>query len=522
LFKPPYKMLFDCIIPFGPNEETLIHFCIQKARENIIGLRNIYVISYTPSFFNPDAITIYEKDYDFTYEDINTYIQSSRTGWYLQQFLKIYSHRVIEDLSEYFLILDSDTIFLNKTNFFDDGVPLYATGTEYHIPYFENMNRMHSSLNKCVPYSGICHHMIFKKEYLQNIIDIIELRNEKDFWRCALESISSGHHQYSGFSEYELYFTYLNTYQKDSFKIRNLRWKNTDFYDSSDSSSFDYISIHWYMRKNNINIPIFNFKKVMCYIRGGLGNQLFQIAATYNFALKHKYKLILQDVYNVGDRVTYYNNLLKNLSPFKGNINGKWYTENDEFKFVDIPNLESDMIICGFFHSEKFFKENEKKVRKLFKLPNDLEIFVQNKKKEYKLDDEILIGIHIRRTDFLLIQEYQPVQMKEYFENAKKYIEEKLGFKPTYIYITDDKKWTNENFELINKDKIIDFPNDYEEFSFLRNCHHYIISNSTFSWWGAWLSDLCKDKIVIYPKNWFGPKNNKTTENIFCDGWIGI
>jgi hypothetical protein len=519
-------MSFDCVIPFGPNENSVIHFCIQKARENIIGLRNIYVVSHTHSFYNPDAITIYEKNYPFSYEDVNSYIQSSRTGWYLQQFLKLYAHRVIEDLSEYFLILDSDTIFLNKTNFFDNGVPLYATGTEYHIPYFENMNKLHSSLAKCVPYSGICHHMMFKKEYLENIIKMIEQRNEKDFWRCALESISPGQHPHSGFSEYELYFTYLNTYQKDSFKIRNLRWKNTDIFNPKEASSFDYVSIHWYMRNVSVNVPQFKFKEVMCHLRGGLGNQLFQIAATYNFALKNKYKLVLQDVYEVGDRVTYYNNLLKNLAPFKGNVCGPWYTENDQFEYVDIPNYNQNMVISGFFQSEKFFKENEKQVRKLFTLPQDLKKFVSEKKQEWDIKESITVGIHIRRTDYLLIQGHHPVQTKEYFENGKKYIEEKLGFRPTYLYFSDDKIWTKENFELFDKDKIVEFTHDYEEFAMLRSCDHFVISNSTFGWWGAWLSENKNDvsfpKIVVVPQKWFGPKNNKTEDHIFCPEWIKL
>jgi hypothetical protein len=519
-------MSFDCVIPFGPNENSVIHFCIQKARENIIGLRNIYVVSYTPDFYNPEAITIYEKEYPFSYEDVNSYIKSSRTGWYLQQFLKLYAHKAIEDLSEYFLILDSDTIFLNKISFFDQDIPLYATGTEYHIPYFENMNRMHSSLNKCVPYSGICHHMIFKKEYLKNIIDMIEQRNEKDFWRCALESISPGQQPYSGFSEYELYFAYINTYKKDTFTIRNLKWKNTDTYNHSDASYFDYVSIHWYMRNSSPNIPEFKCNQVMAHLRGGLGNQLFQIAATYSFALKNKYKPVFQDVYHVGDRVTYYENLLKNLKKYKGYTQGPWYTENDQFEFVDIPNHNTNMVISGFFQSEKFFKYHEKEIRKLFSLPENLKMFVLNKKEEYNTKDSVTVGIHIRRTDYLLIQGHHPVQTKEYFDHGKKYIEEKLGFRPTYLYFSDDKQWVKENFELSENDKIVEFDHDYEEFALLRSCDHFIISNSTFGWWGAWLSENKNDtsflKIVVVPQKWFGPKNNKTEEHIFCPEWIKL
>ena len=65
-------------------------------------------------------------------------------------------------------------------------------------------------MKKCVPYSGICHHMLFKKEILEEIFTFIETGKDKKFWKLALESISPGQTPYSGFSEYELYFTYLN------------------------------------------------------------------------------------------------------------------------------------------------------------------------------------------------------------------------------------------------------------------------------------------------------------------------
>jgi hypothetical protein len=263
-------------------------------------------------------------------------------------------------------------------------------------------------------------------------------------------------------------------------------------------------------------------KKIMSYLRGGLGNQLFQIAAAYNFALKNNYELVLQDVYQIGDRTTYYNNLFVNLKKYIGIVNGTWYNENPHFEYVEIPDYKTDMVISGYFQSEKFFKENEKQVRELFELPQDLKEFVHKKKEEWNISKDILIGIHIRRTDFLKLSDLHPVQSKEYFENGKKYIEEKLGFRPTYLYFSDDKQWVKENFKLINKDKIVYFDHDYEEFALLRSCDHFVIANSTFSWWGAWLSSNLprNEKIVVAPQKWFGPKNDKTEKYIFCEEWF--
>jgi hypothetical protein len=265
-------------------------------------------------------------------------------------------------------------------------------------------------------------------------------------------------------------------------------------------------------------------KKVMAKFTGGLGNQLFQIATAYNFSLKNNYKLVLQDVYEVGDRNTYFNNLLKNLKKYTGNVNGKWYNENPYFEYMEIPDYKTDMVISGFFQSEKFFKDHEKQVRELLELPQDLKEFIYKKKEEWDIKDNIIVGIHIRRTDYLTLSDLHPVQTKEYFEKGKKYIEEKLGFRPIYLYFSDDKIWTRENFELLDKDKIVDFTHDYEEFAMLRSCDHFVISNSTFSWWGSWLSSNVprNEKIVVVPEKWFGPKNNKTEKYIFCEDWVKI
>jgi hypothetical protein len=239
-------MLFDTIILHGPNDNTIIHKCIEKAKENLLNLRNIYVISHDKDFSNPNVITVYEKDFPFSYEDVFSYIKCDRSGWYLQQLLKIYAPYVIKDLTEYYLILDSDTIFLRKVSMFDDDKPLYNTGTEYHKPYFSHMNRLHPSLNKICEKSGICHHMIFKKEYINELKDLIENFHKNYFWKVILEKIDSNDFKHSGFSEYETYFTFLILNHNETFKIRDLKWENRN--NIPNESDLDYVSVHWYMR----------------------------------------------------------------------------------------------------------------------------------------------------------------------------------------------------------------------------------------------------------------------------------
>ena len=164
----------------------------------------------------------------------------------MQQLLKIYAPYIIKDLTEYYLILDSDTIFLRKVSMFEEDKPLYNTGSEYHIPYFIQMNKLHPSLYKVYERSGICHHMIFKKEYIEEIKNLIENFHKNELWKIILEKIDINELKNSGFSEYETYFTFIYLNHRESFKIRNLNWQNGNSIPSD--SNLDYISIHWYIR----------------------------------------------------------------------------------------------------------------------------------------------------------------------------------------------------------------------------------------------------------------------------------
>ena len=63
---------------------------------------------------------------------------------------------------------------------------------------------------------------------------------------------------------------------------------------------------------------------------------------------------------------------------------------------------------------------------------------------------------------------------------------------------------------------------EYEELLYMSNCDHFIIANSTYSWWGAYLSNN-KNKIVICPNNWFGPElKHYNLCDLFPTDWIKI
>lgn len=106
------SLLFDIVICVGPNDITIIEKTLPFTKQNIIGYRNIYLVSYDSKLVLPGTITIDENIYPFTKQNlIEKFGDNSRNGWYLQQLLKMYAGNVIPGILNRYLVIDSDTYF---------------------------------------------------------------------------------------------------------------------------------------------------------------------------------------------------------------------------------------------------------------------------------------------------------------------------------------------------------------------------------------------------------------------------
>jgi Glycosyl transferase family 11 len=113
------------------------------------------------------------------------------------------------------------------------------------------------------------------------------------------------------------------------------------------------------------------------------------------------------------------------------------------------------------------------------------------------------VSIHVRRGD-CTVPATQRVELPfEYYANAISTLEERLG-NPTFFVFSDDipfvKKYLPKTMTAVFVDHNDDF-RAHEDMRLMSSCHHHIIANSTFSWWGAWLNTR-SDKIVIAPRQW--------------------
>jgi uncharacterized short protein YbdD (DUF466 family) len=240
------EMSFDIVIPLGPNDYSIIQETIQYTKKNVVGYRNIYIVTNS-SIDIPGCIIIDEAVFPYTLDTITNKIEfRDRAGWYLQQIIKLTAWKYIPEILDYYLVLDSDVYILKPTIFIDNNIPLYAYGIEHHIPYFDHMKRMHPDLKREKDMSGICHHMVFNRVFLKEMFEYIERNTSTPFINAFMDAVTIKGSGTSGASEYELYFNYMIAKHSDKIHIRPLIWKNTNSFE--DDGTNDFIAVHHYSR----------------------------------------------------------------------------------------------------------------------------------------------------------------------------------------------------------------------------------------------------------------------------------
>lgn len=234
----------------------------------------------------------------------------------------------------------------------------------------------------------------------------------------------------------------------------------------------------------------------------GLGNQMFMIAAVIGYAKKHGLEYHIPPV-TMNPRIwkTYFPNLAnhnykKNLPVIQIHEQQHSYQEL-EFK-EEWRNCNIELI--GYWQSEKYFEHCREYLLKLFEIKN-----------QFKHGE---VAIHIRRGDYLKYPDKHPVVSLMYIDEALSMPD----FKGCGLnFYSDDPQWTIEHCG-----SCITGGDPFNTIKDMAEHEHQVISNSSFSWWAAWLNTN-PDKIVIAPKIWFGPGNSHLdTKDLIPSSWIRI
>jgi hypothetical protein len=291
---------------------------------------------------------------------------------------------------------------------------------------------------------------------------------------------------------------------------------------------------------------------ITCHLVGGLGNQLFQIFTTIAYSIQSKQPFGFLNSYrieSITERHSYWDTFLLNLKNFThDNLNEEFEIVGEKnFHYNKLPiddnnddNYSNDCEkkskkLIGYFQSYRYFESYFENICSLLSL-SYLKKQITNEYLQY-FCDENLISMHFRLGDYKRLPDYHPILSVEYyiqslnkiFETLEKKDVENKTYRVLFFCEKEDNEDVQMKIEVLKKEfptigfiKADDSIEDWKQMLIMSCCKHNIIANSSFSWWGGHFN-IDKEKIVCYPKVWFGPKmSHHNLDDLFPPSWNKI
>ena len=249
-------------------------------------------------------------------------------------------------------------------------------------------------------------------------------------------------------------------------------------------------------------------------IQGGIGNQLFQYAFGRSVSIVRNEELFFTKAGCGGDREY-------SLDAF--NVKIQWAEGRQPqrgepvFRFdAGVYTEPRGLWYHGYWQTEKYFNVPVVREELRFKnMPTTIAI---------KWADKITTGknafIHVRRGDYLKEphQSFHGNLSMQYYNEGIDRIKQVQPDAKFFIF-SDDTEWCKSNFS--KEYEVVEGTDRFEDMYLMSLCRHAVIANSSFSWWGAWLGDEKKDRVVIAPRKWF-QSPSMSYDDVIPDRWVKL
>jgi hypothetical protein len=243
--------------------------------------------------------------------------------------------------------------------------------------------------------------------------------------------------------------------------------------------------------------------------KGNFGNHLFQIASTIGIAIKNGHEYGFPEW--IHSKNFNYNFPLYDNKLVYDKFNEKAY------HYSDLVFYEGQYDLNGWFQSEKYF--NSEIVKNIFKFKIELVAEVKEKYKKVFSKKNLLISV--RRGDFVHHPYYFQLDYKYYFLAIITQFPD--WEKRHLIFTSDDINYCKRHFSFLPNAFFIEKSNAVEQLVLGSLCDDFIISNSTFSWWQAWLGENKNTKIIRPIQNFRGTfRLENNDKDYFPDRWISF
>lgn len=283
---------------------------------------------------------------------------------------------------------------------------------------------------------------------------------------------------------------------------------------------------------------------IIVRLMGGLGNQMFQYALGRRLALERGVPLKLDlswfqtqalrrymlDRFQVNAEIATPEEIACLVGSNRKAISGWLYriiqnclpyyrrnrvTETNHSFNPLLLNVKSNVLLIGYWQSEKYFKEIGTHLRQEFSLKRPFS------PKSLSLADRIQrensISLHVRRKDYVesprRIEVYDVCSI-EYYRRAVEYLRQIVPNASFFVF-SDDISWATVNLKFLSPAvEMVDVKGaaqDVEELILMSYCKHHIIANSSFSWWGAWLGATA-ETVTIAPRQWIRDRRRENRD----------
>jgi hypothetical protein len=253
-------------------------------------------------------------------------------------------------------------------------------------------------------------------------------------------------------------------------------------------------------------------------VQGRLGNHMFQIAALIRHCLIYEKDI---NIY-VNNNHDYYNGSLYRCKQFitKTPIQNNAHVA----PFHYVPIKEDVSVLDGYFQSSRYFSDLSGSIRELFEPHTVIKNVTAAKygtylTKEAKANTVI---VHVRRGDYMTASNlhYHGILTPLYYRAAMKHYLDTLGPSTQFLLFSDDIEYCRATYGGDPGVTCIDEQNEGVALHFMSQFRHYIIANSSFSWWATYLGEPAVN--VVAPDRWFGPAGPQDWEDIYEPGWLRL
>jgi hypothetical protein len=294
--------------------------------------------------------------------------------------------------------------------------------------------------------------------------------------------------------------------------------------------------------RNYIALTDKNFEsKIIVKVDGGLGSQMWQYAlgrgAGIACGLPVLYDLTWfdqngMDINNIHTRAYQLESVFPKISIEKADLCllKKYRMYFDLFPGTrfdydkTIFSLRQPRYLGGYYVNAKYIDDQGNDLRDEFTFRVSLSKENQDTLSRIEAEN-YAVALHVRRGDY--VGSIHDVTSPRYFKEAVKSISDKLsGKNPVFFVFSNGMDWSREIFDGMEEEFIFVENNNNDrgevDMFLMSRCQHFIISNSSFSWWPAWLSRRSSDKIVVAPDVWLANEHPKGICSMVAKGWATL